>query len=105
MESVYRDLKHNTKRVGKQILSDRWDDVNVHVVNVPSYRKVVPLPSTIKLKITGGTEILSTVNKEDFTVSVDYNQYRPGNKLFAKVSSKINIKSIEIEPNEFELII
>ncbi|MCK5074900.1 MAG: hypothetical protein KAR38_00930 [Calditrichia bacterium] len=94
-------LKVEIQKLGEMLL----EDVSVQVINVPSYRKVIPLPSSIKLKITGGTDILSKIGREDFDVSIDYNQYRPGKKIAAKVTSGLNIKSVEIEPNEFELII
>ncbi|MCK5076114.1 MAG: hypothetical protein KAR38_07040, partial [Calditrichia bacterium] len=94
-------LNVEIQKLGEVIL----ENVKVKVLNVPSYRKIVPLPSSVDLKIKGGTEILAKSTSEDFEVNIDFREYMPGRKISANVKTELKIKSIEINPNEFELII
>ncbi len=94
-------LKADVQKLGEVTL----ENVPLRVINVPSYRKVIPLPSEITLTVKGGTDILAGIAKDNFEVYLDFNEYRPGQKLRPQIKYDLNIESVTVYPTEFELII
>ncbi|GAB4180857.1 MAG: hypothetical protein Kow00108_17450 [Calditrichia bacterium] len=91
----------DVQRLGELILNK----VEIKVEHLSDRYKAIPLPSEARLTVMGGTEILANVNKSDFTIYVDFDEYSPGSKLKAKLKTNVPIVSYKIEPEVFEFIV
>lgn len=89
------------QRLGELVL----ENIPVRVKNISSRYQVIPLPSEASVLLKGGTEILSKIKSSDIEIYLNFNEYKPGQKLKAYLQSKFPIVSYEITPSEFEVII
>ncbi len=95
------EYKANIQTLGEKIL----DDIPVQVLNIPANVKASLIPSTLSLKIIGGVDIISDIQRKDIVASIDFQQFKSSNVTALPAIIKIpeDITLADIYPETFQI--
>ena len=81
------------------------DDIPVHVTNVPENLKVSLVPSTLSLKIIGGVDVISSIERKDIYAYIEYQMFMSSDvtSFPAKIEIPENIIFSDVYPQTFQL--
>ena len=91
------------QRIGERI----FRHIPVRIIHVPQGVSALVVPSTMTLKLQGGAEVLSGIDKSMIRATIDYrSRYRyPQKRLSAVIQLPDNIITYEAKPQFFEIIV
>ena len=105
---VESDQKHIDVQVSAQPLAQRtFQNVPVHLINFPLNNKKYSLsPNKTDITITGGKQILDSLNRNEINIFVEYTRYKiqQVEELEPIVSTIEEIQSYSLSQKKFKLI-
>ena len=95
------EYKANIQTLGEKYL----EDIPVQVTNIPVNVKVSLIPSTLSVKIIGGVDIISNIERKDILAYIDFQQFQSGNVVDLPPVIKIpdDITLSDIYPETFQI--
>ena len=96
-------FKADIQRIGERTITE----IPVTVTSVPRGIRVIVVPSTLSLRVQGGVNILSELERDDIVATIDYRrryQYT-GKRIPAKIDVPEGITFSDVRPEYFELIV
>lgn len=91
------------QRIGERTITE----IPVNVTSIPGGIRVIVVPSTLSLKVQGGVNVLSELERDDIVATIDYRrryQYT-GKRIPAKIDVPEGITFSDVRPEYFELIV
>jgi len=96
-------LHVNVQRIAEQ----EFKNIEIKVHGVPENREVILIPPQIDLLVRGGVEQLASLDRSNFTASIDYKSILldTSGKIQPEISAPEGIKIIRRVPEQFQYII
>ncbi len=97
------EFSANIQRIGEIVMSG----IPIQVVRVPRGLSVIPVPSSLTIKLQGGVDLLAQLKKEDIIATIDYrnrNRYQ-GRRIPATIQVPPEVSFSDVKPPNFELIV
>jgi len=91
------------QRLGERSL----EGIPVRLENAPPESRITVMPSTVTLRLQGGTDLLARLMPEDLSVVVDYNDRTryPNKRIPALIRIPKDIHFSDVQPKFFELVV
>ncbi len=88
------------------IATTTFEKIPVHLIGMYDKQKYTLEPSQAKVEITGGKEILASIDPDELDIFIEYNRFAIENAEELAPSHRIgkNIKGIQIYPDKFKLV-
>jgi len=89
----------------QKLMEDQVDEVPIYVENAPGNRRVTPRPSTVKLTIIGGEQLIMGLDKRFFKAVVDYKQRKPNsaNGYKPRIEKPDGVEIARVVPQNIKL--
>lgn len=101
LSSKHIDYSADIQEIGTQV----FQDIPIQITNKPRNIKVTVIPSTLSLKIAGGVEVVSRIDREDILAYIDFQRYDriKNNSLPATIKIPEDITFSDVYPALFEI--
>lgn len=89
------------QEIGTQV----FQDIPVQITNKPKDLKITIIPSTLSLKITGGVELVSSIDRNDIFAYIDFQRYNrtKDHSLPATIKIPEEVTVSDVFPPLFEI--
>lgn len=91
----------------QQIVDREFEKIPIDVINVPSNKEVVLLPSFVDVKLRGGIKILGSFNSDSIRAFVDFKKYsnEAEENIIPEFYLPYGVKLLDYSPKQFKLIL